>query len=438
MVDGQNVQEYLQSHYINAFKQVALRSKGMPHVLGFDSLNEPGNGFIGLNLDGSNSDVAPSLGYTFTPIAAILTGAGFPQRVPYKEVKGLGVRETRQDEINPKGISCWLENAEDIWRKEGVWSHGAHDTPTFTNNDYFVKRKGETVNYFRDYLSPFIRRFAEELRRINPETIIFYEGPAEATWKGTGVDFVLPDCAVNAPHWYDVATMGLHRFMDHFSYDYINGRLLFGGRAIRNAFQHQLASLKALADTYSKGGPSIIGEFGLPYDINSKKAYRIFRSTPERAWRKHVKALTWYYDALDANLLHSCQWNYNPENANEWGDQWNLEDFSIFSRDQQTLDWRKDIDAGGRAIPGFCRPHFIAVAGKPLKMEFTMNRGVFIFEFDGDTSLSSPTVLYVPTVHYPNGFDIMVSEGDIRREEKQLVSIRIHENGPHRVKITRK
>jgi hypothetical protein len=437
-IDEQNVQDYLQSHYINAFKQVAVRTKEMPHVIGFDSLNEPSSGFIGLKLDGSNSNMAQSLGYAFTPITAILTGAGFPQEVPYKEVNGLGVRETRRDKINLKGISCWIEGAEDVWKKEGVFRLDDHNNPIQGDNDYFMKRNGTTVNYFRDYLSPFIRRFAEELRRINPKTIILYEGPAEATWKGTGVDLVLPDNAVNAPHWYDVATMGLHRFMDHVSYDFMNGRLLFGGRAIKKAFQRQMTTLKTIADTFSSGSPTIIGEFGLPYDIDRKRAYSIFKGNPTKAWASHVKALTWYYNALDVNLLNSCQWNYNPENRNEWGDQWNLEDFSIFSRDQQTTDWQKDINAGGRAIPGFCRPHFIAVAGTPSKMEFNPKKGTFIFEFTGDSSIDAPTVLYIPKVHYPNGYHITMSEGEIMRQEDQLVFIKIHQNGTHFVKIMKK
>jgi len=192
-----------------------------------------------------------------------------------------------------------------------------------------------------------------------------------------------------------------------------------------------------MASKYSSGGPTIIGEFGLPYDINKKRAYQISKSNPKKAWKSHVKALTWYYDALDANLLSSCQWNYNPENCNEWGDLWNLEDFSIFSKDQQTTNWHEDIDAGGRAIPGFCRPHFISVAGTPLKMEFHRKKGTFFFEFDGDAAINAPTILYIPKIHYPSGFDITVSDGDVKKEE-QLVFITIHQNGPHLVKVVRK
>jgi aryl-phospho-beta-D-glucosidase BglC (GH1 family) len=436
-VDGQNVQDYLQSHYIDAFKQIAIHTKDMSHVLGFDSLNEPTIGFIGLKLDGSNANLNELIGYAFTPINAILTGAGFTQKVPFKEPKGLGIKETRRDEINPKKISCWINGAEDIWKKEGIWNVDEKNEPIILNNDYFVEHKRKKINYFRDYLSPFICRYAESLRSINPDTIIFYEGPAEAILKGQGIELILPKNIVNAPHWYDVATMGLHRFMDMFSYDFIEEKILFGRRAIKKAFNRQMSTLKTMAAKYSAGSPTIIGEFGLPYDINQKRAYRTFKEKPEKAWTTHTKALTWYYDAIDTNLLNSCQWNYNPDNCNEWGDLWNLEDFSIFSRDQQTVDWREDINSGGRAIPGFCRPHIIS-AGIPLKMEYNMKKGTFLFEFDGDMSIKAPTILYVPKIQYPNGFDITVSEGDIKKDEEQHISIIIHKNGLHIVKILRK
>ena len=438
IINGQNVQDYLQSHYIDAFKQIAIHTKDMSHVLGFDSLNEPTIGFIGLKLDGSNANLNELIGYAFTPINAILTGAGFTQKVPFKEAKGLGIKETRCDEINPKKISCWINGVEDIWKKEGIWNVDEKNEPIILNNDYFVEHKGKKINYFRDYLSPFICRFADSLRSINPDTVIFYEGPAEAILKGQGIELVLPKNVVNAPHWYDVATMGLHRFMDVFSYDFIEEKILFGRREIKKAFNRQMSTLKTMAAKYSAGSPTIIGEFGLPYDINQKRAYRTFKEKPEKVWATHIKALTWYYDAIDANLLNSCQWNYNPDNCNEWGDLWNLEDFSIFSRDQQTVDWRKDINSGGRAIPGFCRPHFISVSGVPLKMEYNMKKGKFLFEFDGDISIKAPTILYVPKIQYPNGFDITVSEGDIKKDEEQHVSIIIHKNGLHIVKILRK
>ena len=142
----------------------------MSHVLGFDSLNEPTVGFIGLKLDGSNINFNELIGYAFTPINAILTGAGL-LKVPFKEVKGLGIKETRCDEINPKKISCWIDGVEDLWKKEGVWNVDENNKPRILNNDYFIERKEKKINFFGDYLSPFICRFAEDIRSIKPDNV---------------------------------------------------------------------------------------------------------------------------------------------------------------------------------------------------------------------------------------------------------------------------
>ena len=118
MIEGKNVQEYLQSHYIHAFTQVANRTKDMNHVLGFDSLNEPTVGFIGLKLDGSNINFNEVLGYNFTPFTAMITGSGYSQKVSYKKITPFGLRETRREEINPKKVSCWLKGRKDIWKQK--------------------------------------------------------------------------------------------------------------------------------------------------------------------------------------------------------------------------------------------------------------------------------------------------------------------------------
>lgn len=97
-------------------------------------------------------------------------------------------------------------------------------------------------------------------------------------------------------------------------------------------FINQLEAIKSISKTVHKGVPTLIGEFGLAYDLNEKEAYKMFKSEPEKAWESHVKALSMYYNAMDANLLNCTQWNYTADNTNEWGDLWNLEDLSIFSR----------------------------------------------------------------------------------------------------------
>ena len=48
-VDGIPVQEWLQSHYLNAMRQVALRMRDLNNVAGYDTYNEPGTGLAGVN-----------------------------------------------------------------------------------------------------------------------------------------------------------------------------------------------------------------------------------------------------------------------------------------------------------------------------------------------------------------------------------------------------
>ena len=132
---------------------------------------------------------------------------------------------------------------------------------------------------------------------------------------------------------------------------------------------------------------------------------------PCNSLTSHILALSRYYHAVDTNLLHSMQWNYTADNDNTWGDQWNNEDFSIFSRDQQTDP--TIINSGGRAIRGFCRPHFVHVAGTPLKMAFSTKSCEWQFEFDASPELNAPTILYIPQIHFPKGYDIDISNGSL-------------------------
>ena len=86
--------------------------------------------------------------------------------------------------------------------------------------------------------------------------------------------------------------------------------------------------------------PMLIGEFGIPYEMNGGEAFRT------GDWSKQEVALDASYRAMDELLLHTTQWNYTADNSHDHGDQWNDEDLSIFSPD--------DVDRPGR--PRLRRP----------------------------------------------------------------------------------
>ena len=105
--------------------------------------------------------------------------------------------------------------------------------------------------------------------------------------------------------------------------------------------------------------------------------------------------------ALDDTLLSGTLWNYTADNRNAHGDQWNGEDLSIFSRDQQRDP--ADLHSGGRALEAVVRPYARAVAGEPLRMHFDRRRRVFEFAFRHDPRVSAPTEIFVPAFQYPRG-----------------------------------
>jgi hypothetical protein len=433
-VKGLPIQNYLQDHYIAALKEVAKRVRDNPYVVGFEVMNEPSPGWIGKRVDGAAKLISRELFYGINPIDAMALGSGIPREIPYSLIKRFAVREIRREILNPDGISCWLEGFEAIWRKHGVWDIDATGEPVILQNDYFQIQNEMQVDFLEQFLSPFVHRFAKEIRSICPKALIGAEPPPEAAMRGEAFLKNPPENCFNGSHWYDEIAVGLKRFRGWLSYDTTRNKLLIGTSNVQKMFNRQLAKIQARSREVREGIPTIIGEFGLCFDLNNRVAFRLWKNNPKKAWQKHIQALTMYYNAMDANLLHSMLWNYTADNDNMWGDQWNQEDFSIFSSSQQ-ID-PTDIQSGGRAIEGFCRPHFVAVAGTPLAMSFSRKRKVFLFEFVADPTIDAPTILYIPEIQYPHGY--RVDPPDLPLEgtkDPQLMAFRVHDAGIYSVQI---
>jgi hypothetical protein len=138
---------------------------------------------------------------------------------------------------------------------------------------------------------------------------------------------------------------------------------------------------------------------------------------------------------MDANLLSWTLWNYTPDNTNTRGDQWNDEDFSIFSRDQQAHP--QDINSGGRALEAVVRPYARAIAGEPLKMSFDRKSRAFEFEFRHHPEITTPTEIFVPNGQYPHGYHVDVSDGayEIDRAGQLLIYRHSSEREVHSVRV---
>ncbi|MFW5714520.1 MAG: cellulase family glycosylhydrolase [Brevefilum sp.] len=428
-IDGELVQEFLQSHYIEAIQQVALRLKGFSHVIGYDTLNEPSDGWIGFD-DVRVQDPLYQLGASPTPYQSMLLGDGLPTEVDFYEIKGLGVRKTGTRLLNPEGLRAWQDDRAGVWRQNGVWDYGEDGLPEVHHPDHFARVNGKAVDFSNHFLRPFVNRFGKAIREVDRPSHIFIESvPHKGMPDWTEED--IPN-VVNASHWYDDVTLITKRFRWYATMDLATGRLALGPWRIRSLFEQVLREMKEMSNEKFGDIPLLIGEFGIPFDMHSRKAY----STGN--YHKQILALDASFQALEANLLHGTLWNYTPDNTNAHGDLWNDEDLSIFSRDQQ--DDSQDINSGARAPEAFIRPYPIATAGTPLKLRFRLRRARFEFVFRGDPEVEEPTVIYIPEFHYGKGIIITVSDGryEYSSDEQRLNYWPESPKGEHTIRFRRK
>ena len=401
-IDGTNTREYLQTHYINAIRRVAERLQDLPNIAGYDTMNEPVRGYIGLeDLTLDEPQGILSLGPTPTPLEAMRLAAGHTVRVRDYRILPWGTQPTRLVTLNPEGVRLWRDDAPDIWQQNDVWTDDGGEARVLKPY-HFSRAHGQQVDFVEDYLRPFFHRYTDAVRSVKRHYTIFIQGVpniAHPTWKADD-----PDNVAYAGHWYDNATLFLKSFYGVFNFEATrrNFRPVVGRGNVQAMFNDQLARLQQTTRDHMNNIPVLLGEFGLPMDLNGGEAYRT------GDFSTHITALDMYYNALDANLLNATLWNYTPDNTNAYGDGWNGEDLSIFSRDQQTNP--DDINSGGRALPAVVRPYPLATAGDPLAVSFNLQTRTFEYRWRPDLSLSSPTIIFVPKLQYPTSYTV---EGDV-------------------------
>jgi hypothetical protein len=394
---GLPVQDVLQEYYIAAFCRLAERLKGIKNIVGYGPMNEPSGGMIARPLRGR-----PGLfprGLTPSFYQSMLLGSGYPQKAPRYALRLPGLRLPGSAWLNPQGVRAWREGVECIWKANGVWDVDERAQPRLLQADYFRPTK---VHFHRDYYRPFANRFAAAIRQVDPGAVMFLEGIPEDNhliWDAQDAGNV-----VHAGHWYDGVTMVTGRFIGWFSVDHrLGGRPIFGRRRVQAMLNDQVADRLRVSGVNMGGPPTLIGEFGIPFDIGQRLAFHTGDFTLQTV------ALDASMITVESNLVSSTLWNYSPDNTNQWGDGWNGEDFSIFSRDQMKGDGSPDD--GGRALRAVVRPYPIAIAGEPTRLAFNLLSRRFDFTFFHNPAVTAPTEIFVPLMQYPRGCRVEISDG---------------------------
>ncbi|MDR1215763.1 MAG: cellulase family glycosylhydrolase [Treponema sp.] len=372
-IEGESAQDFLQEHYIAAFKHCYRRLKNCAAIVGFGSMNEPHPGFIGCRDLNKLENYIVKLGPLPSPFMAMTAASGYRTKVPTYATNLLGERII--DSQVYESASLFKEGFSCPWKQAGFWSDEG-GTPKLSEKNFAVTN-GKPVSFANDFLNPFIKKFAERIREQNKKAFLFIEGVPmgeQPSWaKGDA-----PTNAVNAFHWYDGVALFTKSFCPWFTVNAKTRKPVFGKKNIAAYFVACLRESVDWTRERMNDIPCLLGEFGLPFDLNGRKAFKT------GDYHIHETALSMYYDAIDALLLHSTIWNYTADNTNAEGDHWNGEDLSIFSENKP------------RAMRGWLRPYPMATAGIPLRLSWNRKTGFFSYTFKADPSIEQPTEIFIP------------------------------------------
>jgi hypothetical protein len=409
IVHGRNVQDVLQGHYLGSVRALAQRLAHLPNVIGFDSLNEPGSGWIGQALSARHTEPTadnprpPRPGPAWSPLDALAVAAGVPTDVPVLGVdpaQGRGMIVTGEQTVNPDGVRIWTDRGPDPFERAGIWRREASGAVAL-REDAFRLIDGRPVNHEADFMAPFLADVARTIRSVREDWLLFAELDPFAASSGHGFAN-LPARSVNANHWYDIRTLGLKTFDPSVDPE-----------RTRERYTRQLAAVRDVGERADV--PTLIGEFGIPFDLNGGDAFEAWSQgrRDDKIWIAHERALALMYDAMDALLISSTQWNYTASNRNDLrvGDGWNQEDLSVFSRDQQG-----DGCDGGRAVRGFARPYVRAAQGHIVSQIFDWTRGVFTAEIEVDLAIAEPSEVAAPRAWYPDGGALRCEGAEVVRD----------------------
>jgi hypothetical protein len=405
-IDRTPIQDYLQGHYFNAIKQVAERLKGFPHIIGFDTLNEPSPGYIGYSDLNQIASKLVAQGSSPTMFQGMLLAAGYPQRVSFRGQVPIYFGRTQL--LNPEGISIWKKDTTPIWRKYGVWDLYSDGHPRLLKPDYFSVQNNSPVDFNSDHFVPFVKSYTQAVREHKSDAAVFVSPPPGELTDGKDQHFYLPaDDHVYKPHWYDVFTLFFQRYIPWFGIEMQGGKVkfLFGRARKRKGFAEKIAWHISMAEQLFGSAPTVIGETGISYNLDNKLAYE------NGDFSRQVEAMDDTIQALEANMVSFTLWNYTADNTNLRGDLWNDEDLSIFSRDQQ--NGSGDINDGGRALQAVIRPYAAKIPGKPLRMAFDIHTKRFEFEFEFDPEIDAPLEIYLPDFHYPRRVTVTSTAGQV-------------------------
>lgn len=412
LVEGQNIQDFLQEHFIAAFTHLAKKLARFKNIVGYGSLNEPSAGYIGKENLKEAQGMGTGLRLAPTPFEEMFISEGNPHKVDIRFFYGLKGIPVAKKRLNRNAVSIWNEQKFCIWRMHGVWNYDPNGAPMLLRPDYFYKWQGKKIHFYRDSLRPFFDRFHRSISSIRKRYKLFIEnepGQKHLDWQKNNKDGSL--VAVNASHWYDISLLYTKTYQPWLAIDYFSAKLIWGQKKVRQLYEKNLLEIAKISREKMENCPTVIGELGIPMDLNQKQA---FMSGDDSI---HEEIFDRILQIMEKHLLNLTIWNYTPDNSHALGDRWNGEDLSIYSQD---TDKQASPD-GGRGTSGFSRPYPMRTYGLPHNLSFDRQTAVFNYTFHRGNHKAGQAEIFVAPIHYPDGFKVIVNAGSYHYDAENYI-----------------
>ncbi|KAJ3122641.1 hypothetical protein HK100_011896 [Physocladia obscura] len=337
--NGINIGTFLQDRYIACYAHLASRIKHCKAVIGFEFMNEPHYGYIGVkDLNSFDKNQYLHFGKFPSPLQSFALGAGLSVDVDvWVNSWPNPSRKAGMEVMNSEKVSGWLDYGECIWKKHGVWGVNEETgSPEIRKPNYFTSHPetGTALDFYTDFYMPLFRRYTSAIQSVNPDYFGFLEPIPNEDPPILSASDRLHANLVYAPHWYDLRALWTKSFDPTVTFDVqslvrgtknILTAMYIGMNGAERNYTQQMRTIAATGLAKVGARPVVMGEVGIPMDINEKKAYETGNYT------QHTVFLDTVINSMEANMFNFTLWNYNPGNDNTHGDHWNGEDFSIFS-----------------------------------------------------------------------------------------------------------
>ena len=161
-IEGKSIQDYLQDHFLNTLSVLLDYVKDEWNVIGFDVMNEPNEGYVGVT-DLRKCYWPIRSAYVLTGFQSLFIPSGFSDAVDFYS----GPFTYNHTEVaNVNKLSAWKEGSECIWKQHGVWDIDPQtNQPVLKNPDYFATNPAtnKPVNFLTDLAKPFYLKAAKKI-----------------------------------------------------------------------------------------------------------------------------------------------------------------------------------------------------------------------------------------------------------------------------------